>query len=74
LVPYLAGMAVLSYLSPTDFTGTGVLPFGWDILIVAVFSLAIYAYAISVRLRPEEVRRYVADARNEAAEEEELAE
>jgi hypothetical protein len=55
LVPYLAGMAVLSYLSPTDFTGTGVLPFGWDILIVAVFSLAIYAYAISVRLTPEEL-------------------
>jgi amino acid transporter len=46
---------------------------GWDSLAVAVFSLAIYFYAVSVRLTPEEVRRHVADARNEAEEEEELA-
>ena len=72
-IPYLVGMGVLTYLSPTDFTGIGVLPFGWDILIVAVFSLAIYYYAISVRLTPEEVRRHVADARGEAEEEEQLA-
>jgi hypothetical protein len=66
-------MGVLTYLAPTDFTGIGVLPFGWDILIVAVFSLAIYYYAISVRLTPDEVRRHVADARGEAEEEEQLA-
>ena len=72
-VPYLLGMGVLTYLAPTDFTGTGVLPFGWDILIVAIFSLAIYYYAISVRLTPEEVRGHVADAREEAEEEEQLA-
>jgi len=72
-VPYLLGMGVLTYLAPTDFTGTGVLPFGWDILIVTIFSLAIYYYAISVRLTPEEVRGHVADAREEAEEEEQLA-
>src|SRR5215204_2288165 len=72
-VPHLLGMGVLTYLAPTDFTGTGVLPFGWDILIVAIFSLAIYYYAISVRLTPEEVRGHVADAREEAEEEEQLA-
>jgi hypothetical protein len=46
---------------------------GWDILVVAAFSLAIYFYAISVRLTPDEVRRHVADARDEAEEEEQLA-
>src|SRR5215216_6061788 len=71
--PYLIGLGVLSYLGPTDFAGIGVIPFGWDILVVAAFSLAIYFYALSVRLTPEEVRRHVADAREEVQEEEELA-
>jgi amino acid transporter len=73
LWPYLAGMVVLSYIGATDFGGIGVIPFGWDILAVAVFSLAIYFYAMSVRLTPEEVRSHVADARDEAEEVEELA-
>ena len=73
LWPCLAGMTMISYLGPTDFTGKGVIPFGWDIAVVAAFSLAIYFYAMSVRLTPEEVRRHVADAREETEEEEELA-
>jgi amino acid transporter len=67
------GMAVSSYIGASDFGGIGVIPFGWDILVVAAFSLAIYFYAMSVRLTPEEVRRHVADAREEAEGEEELA-
>ena len=70
LWPYLGGMALLSYLGPTSFDGIGVIPFGWDILVVAVFSLAIYALAMSVRLSPEEVRRHVEDSREEMEEEE----
>jgi amino acid transporter len=74
LWPYFIGLAVISYLGPTDFTGIGVIPFGWDILVVAIFSIAIYYYAMSVRLTPEEVRRHVADAREEVeAVEEEVA-
>ena len=73
LWPYFIGMAVLCYLSPTDFTGIGVLPFGVDIVIVAAFSIAIYYYAMSVRLTPEEVRGHVADAREESQEEEDIA-
>ena len=46
---------------------------GLDIGLVAIFSIAIYFYAMSVRLTPEEVRSHVADAREEVAEEEELA-
>jgi len=73
LWPYLTGMAVISYLG-TFGEGAGVIPFGWDVLVVAVFSIAIYALAMSVRLTPEEVRHHVADAREEAEEvDEELA-
>jgi amino acid transporter len=74
LLPYFVGLAVISYLGPTDFAGIGVIPFGWDILVVAIFSIAIYYYAMSVRLTPEEVRGHVADAREEVeAVEEEVA-
>jgi amino acid transporter len=72
LWPYFIGLGVLSYLSPTDFGGTGLLPFGVDIVIVAAFSIVIYYYAMSVRLTPEEVRSHVADARAEAEEEEDI--
>jgi amino acid transporter len=68
LWPYFIGLAVISYLGPTDFTGIGVIPFGWDAIIVAIFSIAVYYYAMSVRLAPEEVRRHVADAREEVEE------
>jgi hypothetical protein len=63
-------MALLSFLGSKDFDGINVIPFGWDALAVAVFSLAIYAFAISVRLPPDDVRRHVADAREEADQEE----
>ena len=72
LWPYFIGMAVLSYIGPTDFGGIGIIPFGIDIIVVAIFSIAIYAFALSVRLTPEEVRRHVADARGESEEEEEV--
>jgi hypothetical protein len=71
LWPYFIGLGLLDYLGPTDFDGIGVIPFGLDIVLVAAFSVAIYYYAMSVRLTPEEVRGHVADARNEAQEEEE---
>ncbi len=38
-----------------------------------IFSLAIYYYAMSVRLSPEEVREHVQVAREEAEEQEDLA-
>ena len=73
LWPYLMGMAVISDLG-TFGDGAGVIPFGWDVVVVAVFSIAIYAIAMSVYLTPEEMRRHVADAREEAEEvDEELA-
>ena len=64
---------MISYLGAFG-GGAGVIPFGWDVIVVAIFSVATYALAMSVRLTPEEVRRHVAEAREEAEEvDEELA-
>lgn len=73
MLPYLVGMGVISYIGASDFGGLGIIPFGWDALVVAAFSVAIYYYAMSVRLTPEQVRRHIADAKQEAEQEEELA-
>jgi amino acid transporter len=67
LWPYLVGMAVISYLGSFG-EGLEAIPFGWDVIVVSVFSIAIYALAISVRLTPEEVQRHVADPSEEAEE------
>jgi amino acid transporter len=67
LWPYLVGMAVISYLGSFG-EGLGAIPFGWDVIVVSVFSIAIYALAISVRLTPEEVQPHVADPSEEAEE------
>jgi amino acid transporter len=71
--PYFIGLAAISYLGESDFGGIGVIPYPWDTLVIAVFSIAIYYYAMSVRLTTEEVRGHVADAREEADEEEGIA-
>ncbi len=59
LWPYLGGMALISYLG--QFDGREVIPFWWDMLVVAAFSLAIYALAMRVRLPAERVRLYLGD-------------
>ena len=43
-IPYLIGLYVLSYIG--DFGGRHYLPFGWDSLVVAAFSLIIFYYAV----------------------------
>jgi amino acid transporter len=56
LWPYLAGMALISWLG--QFDGRELIPFWWDMLLVAAFSLAIYALAMRVRLPAPRVREY----------------
>jgi amino acid transporter len=76
--PYLFGIAAISYLSSFD-TGTpssipliglhgprNVLTFGWDILAVALLSLAVYAFAIRSRLPAEQALENVGDLTTEA--------
>ncbi|MEV6051844.1 APC family permease [Streptomyces sp. NPDC052107] len=59
LLPYLAGIGVISYLS--TFGGTGDLPLWWDILVVAVFSLGIYYWAKATASKPEQIERDIED-------------
>lgn len=74
LFPYLIGLGVISYfggfgqgaaiggIGPfSDFMvgGNGQLPLWWDVLVVTVFSLAIYYVAMGTRLSRERVDDYV---------------
>jgi amino acid transporter len=71
LPPYIAGMALISYFGQYD--GRGSIPFWWDIALVAVFSAAIYALALSLRLDPESAQHYMRSlAEEDEREEEEL--
>jgi amino acid transporter len=57
LWPYLGGMTLISFLGQFD-GGRSVIPFYWDLLVVAVFSLIIYAAAIRLRLPVSKVDEY----------------
>jgi hypothetical protein len=46
LVIYLPGVAVLSYIGSDQFGGIGWLPFGWDLLIVAVFGASFFFWGL----------------------------
>jgi amino acid transporter len=59
LWPYLAGMTLISYLG--NFGGNATIPYYWDMVVIAAFSLVIYYVAISLRLPEAEVDRYAAD-------------
>lgn len=58
LWPYLGGLTLLSYLS-TFGGGRGVIPFGWDCLIIAIFSLGIITLAMKFKLPGAQTQEYV---------------
>ena len=62
---YLIGMGVISYeggfCATAGCGATGHIKLWWDIAIIAVFSLAIYYWALSVGLRTENIERNIAD-------------
>jgi hypothetical protein len=78
LWPYLIGLTVISYLSSFDIHTVNTIPiidikgprndlkFGWDMLVMGIFSLAVYLYAIRVRLSDECAREYIGDLTAEA--------
>ncbi|TMC02046.1 MAG: APC family permease, partial [Chloroflexi bacterium] len=75
LLPYLGGLTLVSYVGAQDFGGRGLFPFGWDALVVAVFSVAIYVLAIRLRLPDATAEKYMTELSAEAeSEEEELGE
>lgn len=44
LLPYFAGIGLISFLG--TFGGRGVIPFGWDLLVLMVFALAVFELAL----------------------------
>jgi amino acid transporter len=73
LWPYLLGMAAISCLSSFDTRTPSTIPliglhgprdvltFGWDILAVALLSVAVYAFAIRSRLPARQALEYIGD-------------
>jgi amino acid transporter len=56
---YLIGIGVITFLSSFGAYDDPPLPFGWDALVAAVFSLVIYHWAVASALPPEEIRQMV---------------
>lgn len=48
-IPYLLGLTIISYLGA--FGGTGLIPFGWDFLVIAIFSVLMLYLAVLTRSR-----------------------
>ena len=57
LPPYLVGILLISYFG--RYSGRNSIPFWWDIALVAVFSVAIFALALVVRLPDDKAQRYI---------------
>ena len=53
LIAYLPVMAILSLTGSKEFGGLGVLPYGWDMLVVIVCSLIFYYWGVGAGYRTE---------------------
>lgn len=58
-MPYLFGIGAISYFGA--FGGTGAIAFGWDILVIAAFGVAVFAAAVRSRLSPEKAAAYLTE-------------
>ena len=56
---YLLGMGIISWQGQYGPDNTYRIPFGWDFVVVAVFTLAIYYWAVATSLPREEMLRLV---------------
>jgi amino acid transporter len=52
IAPYLSGLVLISYLG--SFGGKNIIPFGWDFLVIGIFSLAILYLAVKNRATSSE--------------------
>src|SRR3989338_9695811 len=55
---YIGGLTLISYLGSFG-GGTGMLPFGWDLLVIAIFSTGITWLAQRFKLPAEETQNYI---------------
>ncbi|MDR5829535.1 APC family permease [Caballeronia sp. LP006] len=53
LVAYLPTMAVMSLIGSKEFGGSGVLPYGWDMALVAVLALVFYFWGVHTGYRTD---------------------
>jgi hypothetical protein len=65
MVPWFIGMGVISFLG--DYDGIGVLPDWWDLVIVALFSLAVFYLGVRLALPAARVAAAVREEEAEAA-------
>lgn len=63
--PWLAGLAVISWLG--QFDGRNTIPFWTDLIILGVFSLVIYFAGVAMAMEPARVQEAVAEEEAEAA-------
>jgi len=49
LIPYLFGLVIISYLG--SFGGNQLIPFGWDFLVIGLFSICILSMAYFCRIK-----------------------
>jgi amino acid transporter len=76
LLPWLGGLALISYLGSfpdkSDGAGNrGLFSFEFSIPLILVFSIIVYAIALRTALSPEEAEEHIARSRKEAQVEEE---
>ena len=64
LLPYLVGMGLIVFLSDFGPLTHPVFPLWVDIVVVAVFSLVVYFWAIASSSPREEILRTAADVRD----------
>lgn len=59
VIPYLLGLVLISYLG--SFGGKNIIPFGWDFLVIAIFSTIILIVAVKCRaeVSAEEVEEFL---------------
>jgi amino acid transporter len=58
---YLVGLGGITYLSPYGPLENPVIPLWWDMIVIAVFSLLIYYWALAVALPSEQIEHMVKD-------------
>lgn len=56
--PYFIGITLISYLGNFG-GGRGLIPFGWDFVLIAVFTIAIMMMAVKFRMPAEETAAYL---------------
>jgi amino acid transporter len=61
LAPYLGGLGLVSFLG--SFGGVGLIPFGWDLLVLAALGGGAFALAVGERLSQAKFDRYMSEER-----------